>query len=525
MHALHRAGIAHRAVEILPLAERPAVRDLRALTRALLHPFDRESWAALLRAPFCGLAMPDLYRLLVGDERPVPEILADPMRRAELSADGRERLMFFYTALQPSLEQAGRTPLRRLVESAWLRLAAPASLDAAQYAAALQFMDVLDAIGEGGGVDFTLLDRTLAELRAAPDTSSDAADVELLTMHGAKGLEWDVVILPGLGKPPRPDSPALLVWTDAPLPDGEALLLASRPETGGHGPLYDLVRDIEKRKSRFEADRLLYVACTRAREQLHLIGHVEARGGELAPASNTLLQRLWQSEEKCHGANMIQLKISAAEGAGIPAWRRLARQVSPSVEQPCSEQQAHPEFFWAGPEAVPVGNAVHAALQWVAEKGIEDWDESDHTKAAARMRRLLIAEGLSGELLATALRRCKKGLERSLASEKGRWILSGRHADAHCEWALSMCEEADISHHVIDRSFVDEGGVRWIIDYKSGSHEGEGVEGFLDEELRRHASQLRRYARVLRQMEPQRPLRAGLYFPMLDGWREVDIST
>jgi len=525
MHALHRAGIAHRAVEILPLAERPVVRDLRALTRALLHPFDRESWAALLRAPFCGLAMPDLYRLLADDQRPIPEILADPMRRTELSEDGRERLMFFYTALQPSLEQAGRIPLRRLVESAWLRLAAPASLDTAQDVAALQFMDVLDAIGEGGGVDFALLDRTLADLKAAPDTSSDAVDVELLTMHGAKGLEWDVVILPGLGKPPRSDSPALLVWTDAPLPDGEALLLASRPETGGHGSLYDLVRDIEKRKSRLETDRLLYVACTRAREQLHLIGHVEARGEGHAPASNTLLQRLWQSEEECHGANVIQLEASAAEGAEVPAWRRLVRQVLPSIGPPDSEQQAYPEFFWAGPEAAPVGNAVHAALQVVAEKGVESWTKDDSQAVLIFMRRLLIAEGLSGELLVTALRRCEQGLERALASEKGQWILSGTHADAHGEWPLSIRNEGHVSHHVIDRSFVDKSGVRWIIDYKTGSHEGKGVEVFLDEEVRRHAPQLIRYARVLRQMEPERPLRAGLYFPMLDGWREVEIST
>lgn len=521
MHALHRAGVAYRAVDILPLAERPEVRDLRALTRALLHPVDRESWAALLRAPFCGLTMADLHTLLAGDERPVRDILADRLRLAELSDDGRSRLAFLQAALQPSLAQAGRVPVRRLVESAWLRLVAPAILDAAQLAAADQFLDVLEAVGMGGRVDFAALDRALAELRAAPDTSRDATNVELLTMHGAKGLEWDVVILPGLGKPPRPDSPSLLVWTDAPLADGEALLLAARPETGGRGPVYDLVREIEKRKNRLEVDRLLYVACTRARQELHLIGHVEARNGKLEPAANTMLQRLWQSEDECHGATLVRLEPLAVECADTVGWQRLKRLIPPDVGGlPGPQRQVGPEFVWAGSEAAAVGNAVHAALQRVAEKGAENWGEEDTARVVVHMRRLLIAEGLSGGLLEDAVKRCKQGLDRALGSERGRWILSGNHEAAHSEWMLSLRDAGQVRQHVIDRSFVDDENCRWIIDYKTASHEGGDIEVFLDREQERHVEQLLRYADVLRRLEG-RPIRLGLYFPMLDAWREI----
>jgi len=520
MQALHAAAIPYRAVDILSLAERPEVRDLRALTRALLHPLDRESWAALLRAPFCGLTMPDLHALLVKDERPVADILQDKMRLIMLSADGRARVMRLRDALRPSLALAGRVPVRRLVESAWLRLAAPAALNAAQLASAQQFLDVLEANAAGGGVDFAILDRALSTLRAAPDASADAAMVELLTMHGAKGLEWDVVILPGLGKPPRADSPALLVWTDAPLADGEALLLAARPAVGGSDALHALIRDIEKRKNQFESDRLLYVACTRARASLHLIGHVEERKDGMKPGAGTLLQRLWQSASECHGARVELLSPGEDGDDSPPVWRRLKHPVTPRVGTVAMPPESLPEFVWAGPEAAPVGNAVHAALQRVAERGIESWREDDTVKMLAHMRRWLLADGLCGGLLEDALRRAGTGLRRALASRRGRWILSGRHSDAHTEWALSSRVDGRICHHVIDRSFVEE-GMRWIIDYKTASHEGSDIDAFLDRERQRYAPQLLRYAEVVRGFET-RPVRLGLYFPMLDAWREVD---
>ncbi len=75
---------------------------------------------------------------------------------------------------------------------------------------------------------------------------------------------------------------------------------------------------------------------------------------------------------------------------------------------------------------------------------------------------------------------------------------------------------------VIDRTFVDEAGVRWIIDYKTGSHEGGGLEKFLDTEKERYQDQLERYARLMTQRD-SRPIRLALYFPLLGGWREWSV--
>ena len=71
---------------------------------------------------------------------------------------------------------------------------------------------------------------------------------------------------------------------------------------------------------------------------------------------------------------------------------------------------------------------------------------------------------------------------------------------------------------VIDRTFVDEQGVRWIVDYKSSSHEGADLDGFLASEQERYRPQLERYAALMRHLGPE-PIRLGLYFPLLSAWR------
>ncbi|MBS1834994.1 MAG: hypothetical protein JST65_19905, partial [Acidobacteria bacterium] len=67
-------------------------------------------------------------------------------------------------------------------------------------------------------------------------------------------------------------------------------------------------------------------------------------------------------------------------------------------------------------------------------------------------------------------------------------------------------------------------GVRWIIDYKTSTHEGGELEWFLDGEQLRYRPQLERYGRLFRLAEPARPIRLGLYFPLLGAWREWELS-
>jgi hypothetical protein len=73
---------------------------------------------------------------------------------------------------------------------------------------------------------------------------------------------------------------------------------------------------------------------------------------------------------------------------------------------------------------------------------------------------------------------------------------------------------------VIDRSFVDEHGARWVIDFKTSTHEGADLEGFLQQEVQRYRAQLEDYVGLARALGPE-PVRAALYFPLLGAFREL----
>jgi ATP-dependent helicase/nuclease subunit A len=76
-----------------------------------------------------------------------------------------------------------------------------------------------------------------------------------------------------------------------------------------------------------------------------------------------------------------------------------------------------------------------------------------------------------------------------------------------------------VARVVFDRSFIDEHGVRWVIDYKTSQHLGGGLEEFLDSEVLRYRPQLHRYAILAKKLGPE-PIRLGLYFPLMRAWRE-----
>ena len=531
--ALRRAGERFSAVEIDALGERPVVGDLVALTRALLHPADRIAWLSLLRAPWCGLTLADLHALVDGDfNRPIWDILKTGEWQTRLSPDGIGRLERLIPVLSDAIDRRGTLAVPRWVEGVWIAIAGPACLKTrTDLEAAAAYLDLLEQSMVGLDIrDERKFADDIARLFAPSDV--EAGDgLQLLTVHKAKGLEFDTVILPGLGRRTRTDDQRLLMWLEYMSGGEPRLLLAPIRKVGvNKDPIYDYLRKVHATKSDQESTRLLYVAATRARRRLHLLGHTRLnQDGKAfkAPDPRAVLSKIWGAVEAdfveaFRGVDGEDARFPKdAELAGIPLRRLSLDWTAPAPPEDIAWNAAtptdleevgvhRPVFEWASELQRRVGIVVHRMLQEVQAR-----EELAVRKDTLRVA--LRSEGLDDEKLDEALTRATVALENAVADERGRWILSG-HEDDQREYTLSTVVERKVRHFVLDRTFVDD-GVRWIIDYKTSTHEGSGRDAFLDNEQTRYREQMESYARVMRALDP-RPIRLGLYFPLVQGWRE-----
>ena len=533
---LRAEGLPFRAIEIEPLGHRPVVQDLLALTRAISHLADRTAWLAILRAPWCGLTLADIHSLATQAHGTLWEAIEDDFAWRDLGADGRKRLLHLRETIRPAIDQRRRSTLRMAVEATWIALAGPACVaSATDLDDAAIYLDFLEKQERAGILeDPAAFEKGVAALFALPD--GDAPEtLQVMTIHRAKGLEFDTVIVPGLGSGTASDDRALLLWLES-VTERRGLLLAPMDAAGEKDDaIYDFVRELEKEKSRHECERLLYVATTRARSRLHLLACIGRDDGKpKQPARGSLLATLWPAVAPAFAQASDVPTPPAAGTRDVPAagesLLRLARPAK--VELPASvawnlppqaaRERAEIEFSWVGETARRVGSVVHRWLQAMADDALRGWTAARVEGLGASIRNELVHEGVTQSEVDTAVRNVQHALLNALDDPRGRWIL-GPHPRAASEYRLTAIVEGIPRTLVMDRYFEDAAGDTWIVDFKTSTHQGADLQRFLAEEERRYRAQLERYAGALR----PRGARLGLYFPLLREWREwrTDVET
>lgn len=540
--ALRRAGIAFRATDIDPLAQRATIQDILALLKALLNPADRIAWLALLRSPLVGLDNTDLHRLVAGVDgsglrTAIPVRLRMTAVIETLSDDAQRRIAHVRSVLDAALAQRARKPLRRWLEGTWLALGGALCIDdEAAWRDVRVLFDLIERLAPA--FDMAELEECLADLYARAAAPPDTR-VLLMTIHKSKGLEFDTVILPALDAGSRPDDRPLLRWSEYLCADGSAgLVLAARPAFGGDDDAtYAWLQREHRQKQQLEDTRLLYVAATRAVRNLHLL-FATKDDAEYRPAANCLLARIWPAVEadvRWHDAPMFAAEAAAGRA---PALRETADLFDEPDIEAIRLQRVPLDWYAAQPRDVVaaiadnppqpllvatlearVGTAIHRVLEQVATFGAAAWRERDAQRKRALLEPWLIEAGLADADLAAATAIAIECIDTMLDDERGRWLLHAGHADAVAEWELITLEGR---RHAIDRSFVDAEGTRWIVDYKSSRpHEHETLADFLAREAATYAAQLRTYRDLVAQLDA-RPIRTALYFPRIPHFFELE---
>ena len=510
---LRRAGIRWQATDIDALTDTPAVSDLLSLAAAITNPADRLGWHSLLRAPWVGLCLKDLE---LASETEMWDLDALGRLAERLSPDGQARLERLTAALGAWLPALHELPPRTILESIWIQCGGPAAYGSeAAIDHAERFFDLVDGLGPNG-LDPGRLRLGAGNLFAV---ESAVANLQILTIHKAKGLEFDHVLLPFLGRRTKASDAPLLRWR---LRDNRLLMAAK--ETGA---LYDWLAAEERQRERHELQRLLYVACTRARRTLTLT----AVRPEDKPVTGSLLHLLWPKVHQLpvQSANPEE-RPHSGEAAGdltlyrLPTdfrWQAPTRKPvrhTPLVTRSADVARA----AYAGPDPIAsrrqiaLGNLVHACLCDIGRTGVpaspQAWIE-----VQTPLWRLRLAEA---GLAAADIEYCREEAARQIAGvledEAGRWILQGGR-DGVSEFGVTGVVEDAIQAFRFDRAFAD-GGERWIVDFKTGPVGGDGQT--IEQVIARHRPQLDRYRSLAAEFYDQ-PVRTALYLTALPHFVEV----
>lgn len=536
LRELRGAGVEYEAVDIDRLTDLPEIIDVTALTRALAHRDDRAAWLAVLRGPLVGLTWRDLHALVAdAPAATVWELLQDEARRSRLSDDACRRLDRCVPPLRRVLGQSLSRTLRDKVELAWLELGGAASSGSVdQVDNVYRFLDVIGRLERAGTLDDPLrLDDALAAERVSSRPTS-ACRVAVMTMHKAKGLEFEHVILPFLGRYTSTSEAAVLDWLALPGSDGGNDLIVSPigpSDEADRDKLHQYITTRRRQSDLAELDRLLYVACTRAKGSLQLVASLSSQknSDEISPPhGGSLLAHLWLAlDTDFQGALEAGDSAAGSESTDdalvMPVLRRQVTDPvrptpdrAPGIEPPASRQPERREvpYDWVGAVGRHAGTLVHRWLQRYAEQGMPATFDAD---AAAALTRAWARDLGASERLPAIERRVLRSLEAVHDDSRGRWLFSGR---GHAELPLTGVLDDRIESVVVDRVRIDD-DTHWIIDYKTSSHEGGAVEAFIARELERYRPQLERYVRLYRAFADPAKVRVALYFPLLERFEEL----
>ena len=541
---LDAAGIAYSGVQIQPLRQIPAVIDVVTLCKAICRLDDRVSWLALLRGPWCGLTLTEIKSLAGAQSIPVWTQLQKFRLHAQpaglLSESALARLTRFTGVMQQALLQRQQVGLHSLTHWAWQALGGEYSLMGAQAEDLQVVFALIEALQRGGDLpSLTDLDTALDKLYAEPQHVTEAR-VIVSTIHKAKGLQYDTVILPALGSPSKSDEKDVLMWAEYTDRHGEAKLLLApirlQQQEGSH---FDYLRALDTQRGRNEMIRLMYVACTRAERQIFLISHAQLDAKAEAvrpPPIGSLLSTIWDAAADHFEFIAIETDDLAALQPDTPPlsqtlWRLpddFSVVYPPSVEWQVRPQllgQVEPEpvdtqieYQWATEVAAAVGVVMHNWLQY----------NSDHLFSVVvddalirQWRAELNTLRVPADRQKWAVERLVQAIKTMQSDDKAQFIFADRDLQDN-EYALSALENGTVSTYRLDRTFVDEHDTRWVIDYKTTSTAAEDLDSFVDQQVtERHRPQLEKYGALMSQLD-SRPIKLAVYFPMLGRLRSWD---
>lgn len=304
--ALKEAQIAYQGIDLEHLYQRTTIRDLIVLARALVHLGDRIAWLALLRGPWIRLSLNDIFYIANFEVNlPIWWALQRFSEIPNLSNEARLRLTNLIPILMQTFKNQGNTLLfSEWILDCWLSLGGADNLSKSELDDLDKFLHVLDKkkdlfyFYELGVLEEEfqgLYAQSTIETNANRVDNANHADnphqldlakniLQVMTIHRAKGLEFDNVIVAGLRTKQKGESEKLLLWQERPTryfkqqygynqENAYLVLVPIKSRREKEDKIYAYLKKQQQVQNYYESQRLLYVATTRAKKRLYCLMH------------------------------------------------------------------------------------------------------------------------------------------------------------------------------------------------------------------------------------------------------------
>lgn len=456
LNAFRDEDVTWSGVNIESMATVPVVRDLNILVDCISDDNNKLSWLAFFRSPLCGLDLMDL-ELLNGYQSG-----HEMLNAAQLSKTGASLVARARNAFSEYDGDAFRT-YRSKLERLWYRLGgndayeSPESLTNAE-----RFLDWVD---EATSTDINLgilRERMQNEYASQSDTS---ADVEIITIHQAKGLEFEHVLIPDLNSTPGRYQNELIQWR---LQGGKPVVALSIPNDPD--PLYDWIKDENATKELNEDKRLLYVAMTRAKKTLSLFAHFAE---EVKPKKKSFFDFVWPTLLDVSNSTSAEppLEVEMTIGTTLTRLDPDYRFQPPALDPILSEEKetmGRPDVQQLTEDYI--GVRLEFELSALVQRELHRQTRLDHLaipteEEIASWTNVLTHRGLDTPDRNRIIENARQQIEAIVEDEDAQWILDNTHDQSETEVAFTAPSGAGFSNTVFDRSFIDKEDTRWLIRY------------------------------------------------------------
>ena len=537
--AIHASGIDYMGIDIQLLKNMPAVKDTVSLAKAICRSDDHVALMSVLRAPWLALNLHQLHDLSRCQKESnglnLIETLAAKIDSIVIN-DVAKKLQIerFVSIMRQARSEYQQVGLAQVCRWAWRSLGGRESLMGVSEKNIEMVFNMIASLEQGNDLpSLEALDEALEGLFAQPTADSDKAKLVISTMHKSKGLQYHTVILPGLGNSAKADSKDLMMWAESQNKQGKPQLylapLLAEHDAGQH---FKFLRALEAKRSQYESASLLYVAATRAEQRLIISAnlkpdkHNEER--PQSPIKSSLLACIWPAVKDSFQYVKKVEPITDQFDALNQTLQRLPSSYAPVFAPPIelhSQDQltasdtrdvSELEFEWATEMATAVGLILHSMFEYHAHDILNLTISKELEK---RWRKELQAMRVPFTKIDQAVARIVTAIENVQQDSDARFIFKN-YPDAENEMSISAFENGQVKPYRLDRTFTDESGTRWIVDYKSTVSRHPDPAAFAEQQVeQRHKSQLEYYGQLFRQLNQAsgltQTIRLAVYFPLL----------